>query len=95
MSAHRAETDDNFDLFTELEEALRAVYCVQAVLQKLVNASSNEDVPIYDLLADHLGTAHERAKRAFEGLHEEMVRRNHPELPAAPTVKRKRRRTSR
>jgi hypothetical protein len=84
-------TDNNFALFTELEEALRAVYGVQAVLRKLIELSSNEDVPIYDLLADHLGTAHERAKRAFDGLHDEMVRRKHPELPLAPKVKRKRR----
>jgi hypothetical protein len=88
-------TDNNFDLLTELEEALRAVYGVRVVLQKLVELSSNEDVPIYDLLADRLGTAHERAKRAFEGLHEEIVGRKHQELPPAPKAKRKRRRTSR
>jgi hypothetical protein len=88
-------TDNNFYHLTELEEALRAVYGVKAVLRKLIELSSNEDVPIYDLLADRLGTAHERAKRAFDGLHEEMVRRKHPEVPLAPKVKHKRRRAAR
>ena len=67
-----SEPKDKFDLFTELEEGLRGVYCAIAVLQKLVDLSG-DDAPIYDLLASHLELSYEKAHGAYQDLHRQVM----------------------
>jgi hypothetical protein len=64
---------DKGELFTELEEGLRGVYRVVAILRKMVELSDNDDTPVYDVLVNHLNFSYKRAYRAFCDLHDLVV----------------------
>jgi len=84
-------SDQSFDAFTELEEAIRDMQFLAEMLLELGIMSDRRPHNIYFYAGRRLSDHAERAKEAFEGLHEERAARhngNGATLSVAPRAAR-------